>query len=281
MNVRKLSVATTLRSKDKLLYLDRPVVMGILNATPDSFYNKGRDSDIAGLIRNAEKMVADGAMMLDVGGVSTRPGQPMMNPAEEMDRVLPVISALKANLSGVWLSVDTYNAKTAKAAVEAGADMVNDISGGCFDAQMLSVVAKLNVPFIAMHIQGTPETMQQDPKYDDVVTEVLDTLIERDAQCRNAGIADVILDPGFGFGKTLEHNFALLRSLHLFRMTGRPILAGLSRKSMICKALKVDPENALNGTTALHMAALLQGASILRVHDVKEAVQTIQLAQWL
>lgn len=276
-----LPVQTILQSKGRLLDLSKPVVMGILNATPDSFYNKGRESDLDDLLRNAAKMLKEGAGILDIGGASTRPGAEIISVDEELERVIPVISVIHKEFPDAWLSIDTYNAKVAKEAVHAGALIINDVSSGRFDEEMLHTVAVLKVPYIAMHMKGTPETMQKDPEYGDVVIEVRDYLKNISGQCVEAGITDVIIDPGFGFGKTLEHNFALLGSLHTFRILGKPILAGLSRKSMICKALKVNPENALNGTTALNMVALLQGASILRVHDVKEAMEVIKLAQYL
>jgi len=255
--------------------------MGILNATPDSFYNKGRDNDIDGLLGIAEKMLSKGAAILDIGGASTKPGQELIDADTELDRVLPVITAIVQRFPDAWLSVDTYNAKVAREAVAAGVSIVNDVSAGRVDNKMLSTVATLNVPYIAMHMQGTPKTMQQDPRYDNVVTEVRHFLNDVCDQCTDEGIFDVIIDPGFGFGKTVSHNFQLLRSLHTFAALGRPILAGLSRKSMICKPLKVNPEHALNGTTALNMVALQQGANILRVHDVKEAKETITLFQYL
>jgi dihydropteroate synthase len=255
--------------------------MGILNATPDSFYNKGQESDADGLLRIAEKMLKDGAAILDIGGASTKPGQELIAADEELRRVLPVVTAIHTRFPDVWLSIDTYNAKVAREAVAAGALIVNDVSSGRFDPAMLETVAGLKVPYIAMHMQGTPQTMQQAPTYINVVTEVYDYLQNVYSQCAAAGITDVIIDPGFGFGKTVEQNFQLLASLNSFKTLGRPILAGLSRKSMICKALRVSPEHALNGTTALNMVALQQGANILRVHDVKEAMEVVKMAQWL
>lgn len=276
-----LPIQTTLQSKGRILHLDKPVIMGILNATPDSFYNKGQDSDTDGLLRTAEKMLKQGAAILDVGGASTKPGSEIIEAGEELKRVLPTIEALHKNFPEAWLSIDTYNARTAKETTEAGVDIINDVSGGRFDNEMITTVAKLKVPYIAMHMQGTPQTMQIDPKYDDAVKEVRNYLIDITHTCSEAGITDIIIDPGFGFGKTTEHNFQLLKSLHTFRMIGRPVLAGISRKSMICKALKVNPEYALNGTTALHMVALQQGANILRVHDVKEAMEVVKLWEWV
>lgn len=274
-----LPIQSTLQSKGRLLDISQPVVMGILNTTPDSFYNKGQDSDEAGVLRNAEKMLTEGAAILDVGGASTKPGAMLIETDEEMQRVLPVIAAIRKRFPEAWLSVDTYNAQTAKEAVAAGADIVNDVSSGRFDEAMIKTVAELGVAYIAMHMQGTPETMQQDPNYEDAVTEVFDYLRAVTDQCTEAGIKDIIIDPGFGFGKTVGHNFQLLNALNSFRMMGKPLLAGLSRKSMICKPLKVNPEHALNGTTALNMVALQQGVNILRVHDVKEAVEVVRLYQ--
>ena len=272
-----LPIQTTLQSKGRVLDISQPVVMGILNATPDSFYNKGQDSDTEGLLRNAEKMLNEGAAILDIGGASTKPGALLISPEEEMERIIPVIAAIHSRFPDTWLSVDTYNALTASAAIAAGASIINDVSSGRFDEDMLQTVAALKVPYIAMHMQGSPETMQQDPRYDDAVTEVRSYLQDSCEQCNKAGITDIIIDPGFGFGKTVEHNFQLLNALHTFRISGKPILAGISRKSMVCKPLHVNPENALNGSTALHMAALQQGTSILRVHDVKEAAEVITL----
>lgn len=276
-----LPVQTTLQSRGRILDISKPVVMGILNATPDSFYNKGRDSDLDSLLRNAEKMLEDGATILDIGGASTKPGAELVPPDEELKRIVPVIEAVIKQFPDVWLSVDTYNARTAKEAVLAGASIVNDVSSGNIDIDMLKTVAELKVPYIAMHMKGLPKTMQQNPQYDNATQEVLDYLQTICDNCHTAGITDIIIDPGFGFGKTLEHNFELLRNMHTLRMLGKPILAGISRKGMVWKALGTSPEEALNGTTALNMVALQQGANILRVHDVREAVETITLFQWL
>jgi len=262
---------------NKTLDLATPVVMGILNATPNSFYNKGQMSDKDSLLVTAERMLKDGAEILDIGGASSKPGEPLVEPESEKKRILPVIEAVRKQFPDTWISVDTYNSSVAKAAIEAGADIINDISAGKIDSKMLQVVAGLNVPYIAMHIQGTPETMQIAPTYENVVPEVLRQLRNAIQRCEEAGIKQIIIDPGFGFGKTVAHNFEILSMLGTFKLTDKPILAGLSRKSMICKPLKISPENALNGTTALNMAALMNGADILRVHDVKEAVETVRL----
>lgn len=276
-----LPVSSVLQSRGRFLDLSRPVVMGILNATPDSFYNKGRDSGTDALLRKAEEMLEAGAALLDIGGATSKPGSEDAGADEELRRVIPVIEAIVQRFPEAWLSVDTFHASVAVAAVRAGASIVNDISSGRLDDNMIDTVARLKVPYVAMHMQGTPKTMQQHPHYEDVVTEVLDYLKDVVFRCREAGIADVVVDPGFGFGKTVAHNFALLNNLHAFRMIGSPVLAGLSRKSLICRTLDIAPEQALNGTTALNMVALQQGASILRVHDVKEAMEVVKLYQFI
>lgn len=264
----------TLNCRGKLLTLDKPVVMGIINATPDSFYKGDINSD---MLLQAQKMIADGATILDIGGQSTRPGSERITPAEELNRVLPVIQAISNKFPGTIISVDTYSSEVAAAAVEAGAAIINDISAGNMDEQMLATVAQLKVPYVCMHMQGTPGTMQQHPHYADVAKEVLDFFIAKTEQCEKAGIADVIVDPGFGFGKTITHNFSLLKKMGLLHMLGKPLLAGISRKSTIYKTLGITASDALNGTTALNTIALLNGASILRVHDVKEAQEAITL----
>jgi dihydropteroate synthase len=276
-----LPVETTLQSRGRLLDISTPVVMGILNATPDSFYNQGRDSDTDSILRNAERMLGEGAKILDVGGASTKPGSTIIAVDEELKRVIPVIEALHKRFPEVWMSVDTYHSKVAMEAVNTGASIINDVSSGSIDSNMIATVAQLQVPYIAMHMQGTPATMQQNPQYSNVALDVLNYLRGIIDQCEAAGIKDIIIDPGFGFGKTLEHNYELLRNMHTLRILGKPILAGISRKGMIWKALGTTPEEVLNGTTALHMVALQQGANILRVHDVKEAMETIKLYKWL
>ncbi len=272
-----LPVAIALQSRGRMLSLEKPVIMGILNATPDSFYNKGTGSDTESMLRTAEKMLHDGAEILDIGGASTKPKAALVSVSEELQRVIPVIEAIHKHFPEAWLSADTFHAQVAKESVEAGVNIINDISSGDLDRDMLQMVAKLGVPYIAMHMQGKPQTMQDNPQYDDVLGEVFDYLKEKMLQCKQQGIQDLILDPGFGFGKTVAHNYALLGNMSVLRALGKPIMAGISRKSMICKPLRVNPDKALNGTMALHMAALQQGASILRVHDVKEAAEVIQL----
>lgn len=259
--------------------MDNPLVMGIINTTPDSFYEGHLDKGMDGITAMATAMLADGADILDIGGQSTRPGSVRISADEELIRVIPVIEAIKNKHPAAILSIDTYYSSVAKEAVHAGASIINDISAGNMDAAMLSTAASLQVPFIAMHMQGTPETMQQQPQYENVVKEVLDFFIQKIAACRQAGITDVIIDPGFGFGKSIEHNFQLLKQLSVFGMLNKPLLAGISRKGTIYKTLGITAAAALNGTTCLNTIALMNGANILRVHDVKEARQAVILWQ--
>jgi dihydropteroate synthase len=267
----------TINCKGKLLALDKPLVMGIINATTDSFFEGHLGKGINQITALANKMIADGATIIDVGGQSTRPGSISIGVNEETERVVPVIEAIKKTHPDAIISIDTFYSKVAKAAVDAGASMVNDISGGQFDEAMLTTVATLKVPYICMHTKGSPATMQQNPQYENVVKEVLDYFIQKIEDCKQAGILDVIIDPGFGFGKTIAHNFKILQSLSVFSILEKPILAGISRKSTIYKTLGTTAENALNGTTVLHTIALMNGAAILRVHDVKEAVEAVTL----
>lgn len=267
----------TLNCKGRLLIIDKPIVMGIINVTPDSFFEDSRQQAINDVVRKAEQMLHDGATIIDIGGQTTKPGSEAIGAAEEVKRVVPVIEALVQTFPGIYISIDTYDAAVAKAAVEAGACIVNDVSGGMMDAAMLTTVAALNVPYICMHMQGTPQTMQVNPIYDNVTKEVLDFFIERLATCKQAGIKDVIIDVGFGFGKTVAHNFQLLKEMVVFKILDTPILAGLSRKSTVYKTLGISAKEALNGTTVLNTFALQNGADILRVHDVKEAKEAIIL----
>jgi dihydropteroate synthase len=269
---------TTLRCGTRLLDIEQPVIMGILNVTPDSFYDGGRFLDVEMSLRQAHSMLQEGASVIDVGGASSRPGAAEVPVQDELERVLPVIRRLAEELPEAIISVDTWRAEVAAQAVAAGAHIVNDISGGQFDAEFLPTVAKLGVPYILMHTLGRPDTMQNDPQYDDVVREVLDYFIATSQRFCAMGGGDLVLDPGFGFGKTVEHNYTLLRHLDVFRtVTGLPVLAGVSRKSMIYKPLGITPDTALVGTAALHMYALERGARILRVHDVRAAAQVVQL----
>ncbi|SNS63039.1 dihydropteroate synthase [Belliella buryatensis] len=272
----------TLRSKGKLFLLDRPWVMGIMNITPDSFYEGSRISqDEALILHQAEKMLASGADILDIGGYSSRPGAIEVSLEEEMSRVLPAIGAIKREFPEAKLSIDTFRSKIASSAVQCGADFVNDISAGTLDPDMIETVGKLQVPYIAMHMKGTPQNMQNQTDYDDILLEMMKYFSEKMNECKKAGINDVILDPGFGFAKTMEQNYWILRNLSYFKTIQAPMLIGVSRKSMIYKKLEINPSEALNGTTALHMAALMHGAQILRVHDVKEAKETVTLFKQL
>lgn len=266
----------TLNCKGRLFVIDKPVVMGILNTTPDSFYSGSRvtESDI---LKRAESMLNEGATILDVGGQSTRPGSEQISIDEELQRVVPAIDLINNNFPEAIISVDTYQSAVAKEAVDAGASIVNDVSGGDLDEQMLHTVADLKVPFICMHMKGSPENMQQLTNYEDVVKEVLDHFITKIDECKKYGIHDVIIDPGFGFAKNINQNLQLLKQLSMFKMLERPIVVGLSRKSTIYKILNISADEALNGSTVLHTIALLNGANILRVHDVKEAVEAIKL----
>lgn len=254
-----------------------PIVMGILNVTPDSFYDGGIRNGIAEFLRQAEKMVAEGATIIDIGAVSTRPGALPVIEEKELARALPVLKAIRKEFPEIIISVDTFRSKIARIVCNEGADMINDIYGGRFDHDMLLTVADCKVPYVLMHMKGTPADMHLDPLYSDVMAEVFYFFEHRIEQCRDAGISQIIIDPGFGFGKNLTHNFTLLAELSRFKLLGAPILAGLSRKSMIQRTLGVPASEALNGTTALNMAALVNGASVLRVHDVKEAVETVKL----
>lgn len=269
----------TLNAKGRLLPLHRPLVMGIINRASDSFYSGSRFPDNTALLQQAEKMIAEGADWLDIGGQSTRPGAAPVGEEEELRRVVDAIDLLHRQWPDIPLSVDTWYARVAAEAVGAGASIVNDISGGLLDPAMLATVGRLGVPYICMHMKGTPATMNREALYDSVVREVLDFFIRRIEDCRRASIHDVILDPGFGFSKTSVHNFQLLHRLDVFRMCGKPLLLGVSRKSTIYRTLGITPEEALNGTTVLHTVGLLNGANILRVHDPREAREAIRLME--
>jgi dihydropteroate synthase len=267
----------TLNAKGRLLTIDRPLVMGIINRAPDSFYSGSRYPGDTAFLERAEQMIAQGADWLDIGGQSTRPGAELIGEEEELRRVVDGIGMLHRRWPDVPLSVDTWYARVAREAVAAGASIVNDISGGRLDPDMLATVGSLNVPYVCMHSRGMPATMNREAVYEDVVREVLDFFIRRIEDCRQAGIHDVIIDPGLGFAKKHAHNWQLLRRLDVFRITGRPLLLGISRKSTIYRALGTTPEEALNGTTVLNTIGLLNGASILRVHDPKEAREVVTL----
>jgi len=251
--------------------------MGIINITPDSFFEGSRHTEIDGILKQTELMLSDGATILDIGGQSTRPGSIKISADEEMKRVLEPIKKIAETFPEAFISIDSYYSSVAKEAVAAGASIVNDISAGSMDADMIKTVSSLNVPYVLMHMQGTPQTMQQEPHYENVTKEILDFFIFRKKELNNAGIKDVIVDPGFGFGKTIEHNFELLNNLEVFKMLDAPLLLGISRKSMIGKTLKIKTDDTMNGTTVLNTIGLMNGASILRVHDVKQAKETIEL----
>lgn len=269
----------TLNCNGRLLVMDRPLIMGIINTTPDSFYEGSRFMDTGGILAQAELMLKDGADILDIGGQSTRPGSDEIGESAEAERVVPAITALRVHFPEAIISVDTYFASVAKQAVDAGASIINDISGGLFDPGMIRMAGTLKVPYVCMHTKGKPSEMQTQAVYEDLIREVLDHFIKQVDACRKAGIKDIIIDPGFGFAKTTDHNFHLLRELHAFKMLDCPILAGLSRKSTIYKTLGTDAAGALNGTTVLNTIALLNGANILRVHDVKQAREAVLLVE--
>ncbi len=256
--------------------------MGILNLTPDSFYDGGRYKNDKAILTQVDKMLNEGASFIDVGAYSSRPGADHISVEEEKSRLLPILSLLQSKYGeNILISVDTFRSEVAKEALQHGTALINDISAGRYDPGLFAAVAELNVPYILMHMQGSPKTMQQNPQYEKVVQEVLDFFIAEIGKLRALNVHDVLVDPGFGFGKTVEHNYQLLKNMHVFQMLEVPVLAGLSRKSMINKVLKIKASDALNGTTALHMVALQQGAKVLRVHDVRPAVETVKLWQQL
>lgn len=269
----------TINCKGKLLNLSAPLVMGILNITPNSFHDGGKYEEIDQILKRAEQMLNEGADIIDIGGMSSKPGSHIISAEEELARVLEPVRAISKRFPDAILSIDTVNARTAEETVANGVSVVNDISAGTIDDAMIPTVAPLGTPYIIMHMQGRPENMQLAPTYTNVVTEVISFIAERIKACRAEGINDIIVDPGFGFGKTNEHNFQLLKGLELFKMLSCPILAGVSRKSMITKTLGIKTTDALNGTTVLNIIALLNGANILRVHDVKEAKEAVKLFQ--
>lgn len=268
--------------RGNLIDLSVPKVMGIINVTPDSFFRGSRVVLEEEIIETAARMIGDGADILDVGGYSSRPGAIEITEEEERTRVIGALKAISREFPDAVISIDTFRSGiAAEAVLECGAGIINDISGGEADGGMFEVVSKLQVPYIMMHMQGVPGTMQENPLYDDVVADILRWFGERIVTLQSMGVNDIIIDPGFGFGKRAAHNFELLRNLGDFSITGLPVMVGVSRKSMIWKALEITPDEALNGTTVLNTAALLNGADILRVHDVKEAVQAVKLTEKL
>jgi dihydropteroate synthase len=270
-------VKNTLNLRGNLVSLETPAVMGIVNVTPDSFYSASRKSEEFELIESAGQMLEEGALILDIGGYSSRPGAADITVSEERERVTKAISIIIREFPEVYISIDTFRSEVATAAVDSGACIINDISGGNLDSQMFDTVARLNIPYVMMHMKGTPQNMVQQSAYNQLLKDILLYFAEKVNELRSKGVKDIILDPGFGFAKTAAQSYEVLRNLDYFKALQLPLLAGLSRKSMIYKTLEVTPEESLNGTTALNMVALVNGASILRVHDVKEAYETIQL----
>ncbi|MEI2760264.1 MAG: dihydropteroate synthase [Bacteroidia bacterium] len=268
---------TSINCHGKLVNLHKPHVMGVLNLTPDSFYDGGAYNSENAILTQVALMLNEGATFIDIGGSSSRPGSQMPSEKEEWSRIGKVITLIKQHFPEVLISIDTVYSSIAKRAVDSGVCMINDISAGLMDSRMIETVAVLKVPYLMMHMKGRPESMQNNPVYDNLLKEIIDFFSKQIALCRKAAITDILIDPGFGFGKTLEHNFELLAKFDLLKIFGLPIVAGVSRKGMIWKTLDITPAEALNGTTALNMVALINGAKILRVHDVKEAMQCIKL----
>lgn len=273
------SIKNTLNLRGNLVSLDTPRVMGILNVTRDSFYQASRTTALADTVSRADQMLKEGAFMIDIGGYSTRPGADSVSVKAELERVIPAIEAVHKAFPEIYISIDTFRSEIAKAAIEVGASLINDVSGGNLDDQMFETVAHLRVPYILMHMRGTPETMKGLTDYKDLLNDITAELAAKCERLKSLGVSDIIIDPGFGFAKTIEQNYDILRNLGFFKRLKFPLLAGISRKSMIYKTLGNTAQEALNGTTALNMAALMNGASILRVHDVKEATETIKLYQ--
>ena len=267
----------SLNLRGRMMLAERPLVMGILNATPDSFHAGSRIRDTTAAMQMVEEMIREGVDLIDVGGQSTRPGSTRIGAEAEKDRVLPLIREIKRQFPELPVSIDTYHASVAAGAMEEGAEIINDISGGELDPAILQVAGKAGAPFVCTHMQGSPESMQVKPTYDDVLADVMSFFRRKQLECASAGIRDLIIDPGFGFGKSLVHNYQLLSGIDVLTSLGRPVLVGVSRKSMIREVLGVPTEDALNGTTVLHTIALMKGAHILRVHDVREAKEAVML----
>lgn len=279
--MRREIMKKTLNIAGKLLDLSTPQVMGILNVTPDSFFSGSRVLQIEDAYKKADKMLSEGASMLDIGGHSTRPGADAVSEEEELNRVLPVVEMLRKRFPEAIISIDTFRASVARKSIEAGAHIINDIAGGNLDPLMFETVAELNVPYILMHSRGTPQTMKELNQYDDLVTDVLRELQTKIYQLRQLGVKDIVADMGFGFAKNADQNYILLRELRAFEALEVPLLVGVSRKSMIWRKLDITPDQSLNGTTALNTVAILNGANILRVHDVKEAIEVVKLVRLL
>ncbi len=274
-------IIPTLRIKNKLISLQKPTVMGILNVTPDSFYEGSRIETDSAILKKASQMLQEGATILDIGGYSTRPNADDISIEEEINRVVPAINSIKKEFPDSIISIDTFRSEVAREAINVGADLINDVSGGNLDSQMFQTVASLKVPYILMHMRGTPQTMKTLTDYENIIAEMMAYFQSRIMTLRNYGVEEIILDLGFGFAKTIDQNYFLLKNLAVFENLELPILAGISRKSMIYKRLDIPVSEALNGTTVLNTIAIQNGAKILRVHDVKEAMQTIQLLSYL
>lgn len=271
----------TINCRGTLIDLSTPRVMGILNLTPDSFYDGGKFKNEKSIINQVETMLNDGATFIDIGGYSSRPGATNVSEEEEITRILPIVKLLVKEFPDILISIDTFRSNVANVCLENGASLINDISGGSMDSNMIKVVAKHHASYIMMHMKGTPQNMQQQTTYNNLITDILQYFAKKITAARTLGINDIIIDPGFGFAKTPEQNFELLKKLELFQTAELPILVGISRKSMIYKSLEIEAKDALNGTTALNMYALNKGVSILRVHDVKEAVECVKLIKKL
>ena len=267
----------TINCKGVLVDLSQPKVMGILNITPDSFFDGGKYKDKKSILAQVQKMLDEGATFIDVGAYSSRPGATHISEREELDRMLPIIDLLMGHFPNILISVDTFRSEVAKQCIAKGAAIINDISAGEMDANMFATVADLQVPYCMMHMLGTPQNMQSDPQYTDVVTEILSYFAHKTAQLKLLGLKDILIDVGFGFGKTVAHNYEILQHLSLFKNVGFPLLVGVSRKSMLCKPLEINSSEALNATTVANTIAITNGASIVRVHDVKEAVEVIKI----
>lgn len=269
-----------LRIRGNIIELNKPQIMGIVNLTPDSFYNASRKQVVQDALDEVRKMIADGADMIDLGAYSSRPGADDISLNEELQRLLPVLASIRNEFPDVILSVDTFRAEVARQAIESyKVDIINDISAGNVDSEIIDVASEFQVPYILMHSKGNPQTMQQNPQYDNVIEETCRFIADKLIMLYDKGVSDIIIDPGFGFGKTTDHNYQLMKELDIFRFFELPLLVGISRKSMIYKLLNITPPEALTGTIALNTYALMHGASILRVHDVKETVQTMQVVQ--
>jgi len=268
----------SIKCRGEIIDLSEPKIMGILNVTPDSFFDGGRLKTLEDIKNHVSEMIIEGFDILDIGAYSSRPGAEMVTEKEELNRLIPVLELIKKQFPDIIISVDTFRSGIAKHVVKIfNVDIINDISSGDMDKEMFQTIAELNVPYIMMHMKGTPQTMHQNPEYKNVVKEIMDYFSLKVRQLKLLGVSDIIIDPGFGFGKTIEHNYQLLNHLKDFRIFELPVLVGLSRKSMIFKALNTTPEESLNGTSVLNTLALVGGANILRVHDIKEAKETIKL----